>query len=177
MSEMIRAMPDEYRTDPWTQTVFDACQNALHGMVLDPAAVLGGELLLGSMSEAQLVIEERLCGITPAPGQTVQDRKSAVAARWRSGGPVTLRQIQAVADAWRNGEVNVSFTDGTILLRFVGEYGVPDDMDGLTDALDRLKPAHLPIRYALRYLLVRDVAAMTVADMAAQPLNKFAGGR
>ena len=177
MSEMIRAMPDEYRTDPWTQTVFDACQNALHGMVLDPAAVLGGELLLGSMSEAQLVIEERLCGITPAPGQTVQDRKSAVAARWRSGGPVTLRQIQAVADAWRGGEVNVSFTDGVIHLQFVGEYGVPDDMDGLMDAIERMKPAHLPVRYALRYLLVRDAMAMTVADMAAQPLNKFAGGR
>lgn len=73
--------------------------------------------------------------------------------------------------------MNVSFTDGTILLRFVGEYGVPDDMDGLMDAIERLKPAHLPVRYALRYLLVRDVAAMTVADMAAQPLNKFAGGR
>lgn len=121
-----------------------------------------------------LAVEEKLAGITPAPGATLDDRRAAVIAKWRSGGKTDLAQIQRVCDAWKNGEVEVSYQGDTIHLQFVGAYGVPADMDGLLAAVGDVRPAHLAVEYALRYLLLRDVRAMTVATLQQQPITNFA---
>ncbi len=202
--DLMRTMPAEYRRDKWVQVVFEACQGALQGHALDEAAVLGGELLLSRMSEAQLAIEERLCAIVPTAGQSIEDRRSAVAARWRSGGAVTelllsrmseaqlaieerlcaivptagqsiedrrsavaarwrsggavtITMLQRIADSWLRGEVQVSYTDGKLVFTFVNSYGVPDDLDTLRQAVDAVRPAHIPTEYVIRYRTWKEV--------------------
>lgn len=123
-----------------------------------------------------LETEERIAGITPPAGATEEDRRSALKAKWRSGGKVTIRQIQAVADAWRNGEVEVSFPSGRIQVQFVGSFGVPTDMDGLKQAIALVIPAHLPVDYLLKYLLVEDVEQMTLEELETKTMDQFAFG-
>ena len=80
-----------------------------------------------------------------------------------------------MCDAWKNGEVVVSFTGGKIRLQFVGAYGVPADLDALKAAVRLVIPAHLAAEYAIKYLLIRDIhEVMTISTLETQPLGIFA---
>ena len=84
--------------------------------------------------------------------------------------------LQAVADAWKNGEVEVEFLDGKIQIHFTGEFGIPNDLDGLKNAIENTKPAHLAVIYAFRYLLIKDIHnVLTIDEMQALKTNQFAG--
>ena len=172
---MLHNLPGQYREDPWILALSGAIGGVLAGQT-ELAASIPDQLSLNKLTWA-LETEERVAGIVPPPGAALEARRSALKARWRANGKVGLEQIQAVADAWRNGEVAVSFTQGRIHIQFVGSFGVPADMDGLKLAVGRTVPAHLPVDYTLRYLLIRDIhAAMTLSELERTPLNHFAGG-
>lgn len=173
--EMIHNLPQQYRRDLWVLALADAILWVLEDQSTKSMSIRT-QLSLDTITWA-LEIEERLAGITPPAGATLESRRSVVKAKLRSGGKVGIQQIQAVADAWRNGEVEVSFPNGRIHIQFVGSFGIPEDLEGLLAAVREVIPAHLPVDYALRYLLIRDIHQIkTLTEMDALELNQFAGG-
>ena len=55
--------------------------------------------------------------------------------------------------------------------------GIPDNLAILKKLIEDIVPAHIPVIYAFRYLLIREVhGVMTLAELDATPLNHFAGG-
>lgn len=173
--ELVRNLPQQYREDPWVLALADAILGVLEDQS-QRSAEIQAQLSLETITWA-LAIEERAAGIQPPAGATLESRRSVLAARYRASGKVSIETIQAVADAWRNGEVAVSFQNGRILVDFVSSYGVPEDMEGLRNALAQTVPAHLPIDYALKYLLIRDIHMVkTLTEMEQLTLNQFAGG-
>jgi hypothetical protein len=172
---MLSSLPQQYREDPWIVALCAAMSGVLDGQDAR-AESLVEQLSLDTVSW-NLETEECIAGIVPPAGASEEDRRSALKAKWRSGGKVTIQQIQAVADAWRNGEVAVSFPGGRIHVQFVGSFGVPTNMDGLKRAIALVIPAHLPVDYVLKYLLIRDIHGVkTLSEMDALTLDKFAGG-
>ena len=170
---MLHNLPKQYRKDPWIIALVNAMQGVLDAQEAATRSVTAQESL--DTVTWNLAVEERLAGITPPPGATLESRRTALKAKWRSVGKLTIEQIQAVADAWKNGEVVVSFPDGRIRVQFVGSFGVPEDMDSLKAAIRLVIPAHLPVDYLLRYLLIRDIhEVMTIAELENQPLSNFA---
>ena len=164
-----------YRSDPWVNAIFTASGLALDnvaGLILD----LYNSNWFDTLSETYIRLYEVKIGITPVPGQTLDDRRSTIQAKWKSTGTVGLDLIQAVCNSWENGEVSVAFRNGTIQLTFKSIYGVPTDLQTLLSAIDDVKPAHLAVAYVLKYFLISDVCAFTLAEMEKQTLNKFAGG-
>lgn len=87
-----------------------------------------------------------------------------------------MELIQRVCDSWKNGEISVGFAAGVIVLTFVGAYGVPEAaaLAALQDAIEHTIPCHLATEYLYRYLLVREVGAMTVAELEERPIHDFA---
>ena len=64
--------------------------------------------------------------------------------------------------------------NGKIVVTFVGAFGVPDDMQGLRDAINIIKPAHLIVDYVFRYLLIKDIHEVkTIAEMNDTNLSMF----
>ena len=170
---MLHNLPKQYRKDPWIIALVNAMQGVLDAQEAATRSVTAQESL--DTVTWNLAVEERLAGITPPPGATLESRRTALKAKWRSVGKLTIEQIQAVADAWKNGEVLVSFPDGRIRVQFVGSFGVPEDMDSLKAAIRLVIPAHLPVDYLLRYLLIRDIhEVMTIAELENQLLSNFA---
>ena len=90
---------------------------------------------------------------------------------------MTLAQIQAVADAWRNGVVDVGFDGSTITVTFVGELGIPEDLNGLKSALEMTIPAHLALRYEFRYRTWGELAGRTWGSMAQHTWGQALEGR
>lgn len=169
---MLRSLPVAYRTDKWVCDLLAAIQsldNTQREQMLD----ITQQLFPGSMTWA-LTIEERDAGL-PSTG-TLEERRTALIARWRAAGKCDVELIQRVCDSWKNGEISVGFAEGVIVLTFVGAYGVPEaaELAALQDAVDRTIPCHLAVSYLYRYLLVREVSAMTVDELQGHTMHDFA---
>ena len=172
---MLSSLPTAYRKDAWVIALLSAIAGVDDAQRAD-ADETAQQMFLDSMTWA-LAIEERIAGITPAAGAGVEERRSVLQAKWRSTtGKCDVDLIQSVCDSWENGQVDVDFVDGEIVLRFVGAYGVPDAdaLAALKDAVQEVIPAHLAVQYLYRYLLVREVSAMTVSELQTHTISEFA---
>lgn len=120
---------------------------------------------------------ENLLDIKPTASQSLTDRKSAIQAKWYSNIHNDILLLQMICDAWKNGEAVVGFENGKIKITFVGEYGVPADLNNLKARLEEVKPAHLPYETIFKYLLIRDIHEVkTLDEMEQLTISQFASG-
>lgn len=169
---MLRSLPVAYRTDKWVCDLLDAIQSlddTQRVAMLDTAA----QLYPDSMTWL-LETEERAANL-PSTG-TLEERRTALIARWRGAGKCDVERIQSVCDSWRNGEISVGFAKGVIVLTFVGAYGIPApaELAALQEAVDRTIPCHLAVQFLWRWLLVREVSAMTIDELQMHRIGDFA---
>ena len=172
---MLASLPTAYRKDAWVIALLSAIADVDSAQRAD-ADETAQQMFLDSMTWA-LVIEERIAGITPAAGASLEERRSVLQAKWRSAtGKCDVDLIQRVCDSWQNGEVDVDFVGGEIVLRFVGAYGVPDAdaLAALQSAVQEVIPAHLAVKYLYRYLLVREVHGMVIDTLQSHTISEFA---
>lgn len=172
---MLASLPTAYRKDAWVIALLSAIAGVDDAQRAD-ADETAQQMFLDSMTWA-LAIEERIAGITPAAGAGVEERRSVLQAKWRSTtGKCDVDLIQSVCDSWENGQVDVDFVDGEIILEFVGSYGVPDAdaLSALKAAVQEVIPAHLAVAYLYRYLLVREVHGMVIDTLQTHTIDEFA---
>ncbi len=169
---MRKSLPVAYRTDKWVCDLLAAIQS-LDDTQREQMLDITQQLFPGSMTWA-LTIEERDAGL-PSTG-TLEERRTALIARWRGSGKCDVDLIQRVCDAWKNGEISVGFAKGVIVLTFVGAYGVPEaaELAALQDAVEHTIPCHLAVSYLYRYLLVREVDGMTLDELQGHTMHDFA---
>lgn len=169
---MRKSLPVAYRTDKWVCDLLAAIQS-LDDTQREQMLDITQQLFPGSMTWA-LTIEERDAGL-PSTG-TLEERRTALIARWRGSGKCDVDLIQRVCDSWKNGEISVGFAKGVIVLTFVGAYGVPEaaELAALQEAVDRTIPCHLAVSYLYRYLLVREVDGMTLVELQGHTMHDFA---
>jgi len=171
---LINNLHKDYREDAWINELYDST-----GLLLDDFNSAAADLKAQYNFETltwSIPIYEKLLGIKSNTSLSNADRGSFISAKWKMSGKSDLQLLQSVANSWKNGDINVQFINGVIKLSFVGEYGVPTDIATLIIALNEVKPAHLPLEYAFRYLLINDIKVMTINQLQATQLNKFAGG-
>ena len=169
---MRKSLPVAYRTDKWVCDLLAAIQS-LDDTQREQMLDITQQLFPNSMTWA-LAIEERDAGL--ASTGTLEERRTALIARWRGSGKCDVDLIQRVCDAWKNGEISVGFAKGVIVLTFVGAYGVPvaAELAALQDAVEHTIPCHLAVSYLYRYLLVREVDGMTLDELQGHTMHDFA---
>ena len=169
---MLRSLPVAYRTDKWVRDLLAAIQS-LDDTQREQMLDITQQLFPASMTWA-LAIEERDAGL--ASTGTLEERRTALIARWRAAGKCDVELIQRVCDSWKNGEISVGFAAGVIVLTFVGAYGVPEaaELAALQDAVENTIPCHLAVSYLYRYLLVREVDGMTLDELQGHTMHDFA---
>ena len=169
---MRKSLPVAYRTDKWVCDLLAAIQSlddTQRVAMLDTAA----QLYPDSMTWL-LETEERAANL-PSTG-TLEERRTALIARWRGAGKCDVERIQSVCDSWRNGEISVGFAEGVVVLTFIGAYGIPApaELAALQEAVDRTIPCHLAVQFLWRWLLVREVSAMTIDELQMHRIGDFA---
>lgn len=169
---MLRSLPVAYRTDKWVCDLLGVIQS------LDDtqrAAMLNAAAQLYPDSMTWLLETEERAANLPSIG-TLEERRTALIARWRGAGKCDVERIQSVCDSWRNGEIGVGFAEGVIVLTFIGAYGIPApaELAALQEAVDRTIPCHLAVQFLWRWLLVREVSAMTVDELQGHTMHDFA---
>ncbi len=79
----------------------------------------------------------------------IENRRSQLEARWKSDSKVDVYLLKAIANSWKNGNIDVKFVNGKIQITFTGEHGLPNDLEGIYQAIEDVKPAHIPVDYEL----------------------------
>ncbi|MCQ5366081.1 YmfQ family protein [Anoxybacillus salavatliensis] len=122
---------------------------------------------------------ERICGIPVDESKPIDQRRSVIKSELRGIGTVTVELVKNVAEAYYNGQVEVTEQPSiyTVKIKFVSKLGVPPNLADIQNALREIIPAHLAINFEFSYLLIRDIHnAMTLSQLQATTLDKFAGG-
>jgi len=81
-------------------------------------------------------------------------RRSAIKAKLRGQGVVTVDLIKNVSESFSNGDVEITenIEPYTFEIKFVGTRGIPPNLEGLKKAIEDIKPAHLSIKYKFTYM-------------------------
>jgi hypothetical protein len=171
--KLIKNLHKLYREDPFINELFTTTGITLDNLA-DTIIDLENQKWFDTMTWYIDVMEKEL-NFKTNPNSSIEDRRSQLQARWRSNGKADIYLLQNVADSYKNGEIEVDLVDGKLKCTFVGEIGIPSDIDSLKKSLDDVKPAHLAIIYAFKYLCIKDVnMVMTLQTLQQQKLNLFA---
>lgn len=101
-----------------------------------------------------LPIYERDLGIKTVSSLRYDQRREQIISRnIASFDQTTEETIKLVASAYSNGdvEVNETTTPGLYEIKFVGAKGIPNNIDGLKEALNIIIPAHLGLTYTFTF--------------------------
>lgn len=130
-----------------------------------------------SDSDTLARIEKEL-GLTIATNYDNSYRIARIYSRLKGNGNFTKAFMKNIADSYTNGNVDITVnsSDYSFSIKFTSVLGIPPNLNDLKDVIEELKPAHLAVIYLYSYLLIQNVNSMTINQLQATPLNKFAGG-
>lgn len=149
-SYLLSLMNRLYRTDPWLNNLFDVAGMALSeiGAYVD---IIWNNYFFDSCSETKLREYEKEAKVVLPGGQSVDQRRSQLMAKWQGAPKCTLETMQAVCNSWRDATITLQFVNGRIRVKFISPVGIPPDLNALQKALEEVKPAHLAIEYQFLY--------------------------
>lgn len=109
---------------------------------------------------------EEMFSIPIDESRPYQFRRSVIKAKLRGSGTVTVNLIKNVAESFANGDVEVveNITPYTFGVKFVGNKGLPPNLDDLKKAINEIKPAHLAVTYIFTYNTWGMISDKTWAD-------------
>lgn len=172
--KLIKNLHKLYREDPYINELFNSVGISLNNLT-DAIIDLEKEFWFDTMTSWGIENLEKDLAFKTNPKSSIEDRRSQLQARWISNGKTDLALLQNIANSWKNGEIDVKFVNGKIQCTFSGEYGIPKDIDNLKYALEEVKPAHLAIIFAFKFLYIRDIdEVMTLSELETKTLNLFA---
>lgn len=98
---------------------------------------------------------EEVYGITTNFSLSHEQRREIILAKMRGQGTTTVEMIRNAAIAFSGGEVEVIEDNPhyRFIVRFVGQYGIPRNMQAFKEMLEELKPAHLGYAFEYRYVI------------------------
>lgn len=107
---------------------------------------------------------EEICGIPFQDGKPLDQRRSYIKSKLRGAGTVTAALIKSVVESFQNGNVDVEEKFGTyeIHVTFVGNRGIPPDLEDVRKTLREVVPAHLDIVFKFTYLRWEELDAADV---------------
>lgn len=96
---------------------------------------------------------EQLLEIENSEAQTIDERQSTVVSKLRTSGTLTHKRLKEIALSFKNGEVEIieDYEKYKLVLKFVGEKGIPTNFIDFKNAMAITKPAHIEVVYEFTY--------------------------
>lgn len=141
-----------FREDPY---VIDLCASL--GLEMDKVEEVLKNIYLNMFFDTMtedlgIPIYAKTLGITIDNNLPIEEKRAIIQAKWKSKGKCSEELLQAVANSWKNGEVTVNFENSIIKITFSSIGGVPENLDNLKAAIDKVKPAYLLAEYTFNWL-------------------------
>lgn len=96
---------------------------------------------------------EREYGILADEGKPREQRLSHLRAKRKGQGTTSLAMLKALSESFVGGEVEVLDypEESRFEIKFVGQLGIPPNLNDLTAVIEEVKPAHLAFSYTVLY--------------------------
>jgi hypothetical protein len=106
-----------------------------------------------------LILWEKVYGIVSNFSLSYEQRREIILAKMRGQGTTTAEMIKRAAETFSGGDVEVIEDNAhyCFIVRFVGIYGIPRNMQAFIRMLDELKPAHLAYKFEYKYVVWNDM--------------------
>lgn len=164
-----------YRTSEYLNDFISALEKLLDNIESEITR-LENLLHFNRLDEKSCIWWEKLLDISDA-SNNLETRRSKIRAKFLSNTHNDIKLLQRICDSWKNGETRVEYIAGKIQIKFVGEYGIPEDLTSLLHSVEEVKPCHLPYYLEYKYLLIEDIHEVkTLEELETIPLNMFAFG-
>ena len=97
---------------------------------------------------------ENLAGILVRNDLSLRLRRENILNALRNRDITTVNVIKSLAESYSGGECEVKeiFKDYKFTVKFIGTRGVPAELSSLTEAIEKVKPAHLGYEYIFTYM-------------------------
>lgn len=114
-----------------------------------------------------LIRWEEVFGVATNMSLSYEQRREIIIAKIRGQGTTTVDMIKGAAEAFSGGEVEVIEDNPNyhFIVRFVGIYGIPRNMQAFISMLEDIKPAHLWYTFDYKYIIWDDLKPKTWNDM------------
>lgn len=163
-----------YRLDTFVSVILTPIGNYLT-VINNKITAIRNNIFFDTLDEDGCKYFEKLLNIPLKSGDTITNRRAKIQAKWLSNNHNDIALIQSVCDSWKNGEIAADFVNKKIQIKFIGDYGIPEDINALTNAINTIKPAHLPFEYLYKWLLIRDIHEVkTITQMEQLTISQFA---
>lgn len=152
LSDMLKHLPLYERKSNVFRTILTTNDRELRNTE-QQLEIVNRNIFIDTAIEA-LPIYERDLGIKPNSTLRYDQRREQISSRNRASFDQTTEEtIKAVAAAYSNGEVkiNKTSTPGVYEIKFIGTKGIPDNLDGLKQAIEIIVPAHLEFGYGYTF--------------------------
>lgn len=133
-----------YREDPWVNELLRAGTVTMEQLAEKILEIYNSNWF-DTLSESYVDLYEKKLGIAKNPSKTIAERRGIIEAKWKSSGKITVDMLQVLMDTMGPG-CTVEFDSGVI--NVIGDGYVPDE--SRLNALDEIKPAHLPVQQIAR---------------------------
>ena len=166
----------------WQQ---DDVLQAIHAMIqpeIDRLETLKNDVLkLGAVDGSStwaLNEWETAFGISPDVSNSDTFRSSSVQAKMRGIGILSPASLKEIMASYYGGDIEVIErpNERAIILKFVDQRGTPQNISAIKTVLDATLPVDLTYEFEYTYLLLDEVAAMTLEELSSVTLDNFAGG-
>ena len=171
---LITLLPDYYRNNK----TMEELQSILSADINNLASSLNKTIDQCFINTATSLLSryEKIYGIQVDVNKSNEFRRERIRAKIRGSGTVTKELIKNVAQAFSGGEVEVieDSSNYNFIIRFIGIRGIPKNMQGLINAIEEIKPAHLGYSFKYTYttwdfieknLIWNDVKSQTWDDL------------
>ena len=176
LNELVAKLHKYERKSTFANDIFSAIHNKV-SEVSDFVETLKKEFFFDTLT-ISLKAYEKLMKITPQANATIEERRSAIRARWRANGKNSVKLIQDVCDSWENGRCEAKFVDGKLQIKFSGKYGIPKTLNVLLNMVEEVKPAHWGYNFLFKYLLIENIhEEKTLEELQAITIEEFAFGK
>lgn len=145
--EMIRSLPLYERKSRLYIDLFNA-EAKQFKLLNDQIEDVRKQFFIDTATWGLKVYEKELKLIVPT-GSTLESRRAAIKAKWRSDGKVDRALLESVASAILHAVVKIEFT-GRILFYFEVSEDEVGNVGMFYKTINDIKPAHLPMELELR---------------------------
>jgi len=175
-NKLLAYQPDYYKNSKVMENINNT--NAIEiDLINDKLQDINSQLFVDTATYS-LERWEKDLGLPIANNYNEDYRRSKIYSKKKGQYTITPTQIKNIANSFQNGNVDVIRDEANykFFIKFTSVVGTPPNLNDLKNAIEELKPAHLIVEYLYSYLLIKDVNAMTINQLQATQLNKFAGG-
>lgn len=164
---LIELLPDYYEKNVTMNTLQELLSTVTDGLE-DGLSNTVSECF-ASTASMLLSRYEQLLGLEVDVSKSDAYRRERITAKMIGSGTSTKELMRDIAASYSNGEVEVieDNVNYKFTIRFVGQLGIPGNMDNLKLTIEEVKPAHLVAEYEYIYNIWSDVQGLTWEQAAA----------